>query len=94
MEAAQASLTVAGSDAKGPRRTAAEVQNLVADGDADGGLPRTGNTPKGRFWIGNARPGMIGRGYPASPLRIMRSIHGCIYRMGRPVKCFLSACHT
>jgi hypothetical protein len=41
-------------------------------------------TPKGRFWIGNAPPGTIGRGYPALPLRIMCSIHGCIYRNGAP----------
>ena len=51
-------------------------------------------TPKGRFWIGNAPPGRLAESYPALPLRIMCSIHGYIYGIGLPVKCFLSVCHT
>ena len=73
---------------------AAEVQNLVANGYADGGLHRTLENAKGQVLDRECTTGTIGRGYPALPLRIMCSIHGCIYRMGLPVKCFLSACHT
>ena len=71
-----------------------EVQYLVADGYANGGLPDTLEDPKGQVLDGECATRNIGRGYPALPPRIMCSIHGCIYGMGFPVKCFLSACHT
>ncbi len=97
-------LSVAGgtsfSGLRGERRqqagvaAAAEIQYLVANGYADGGLRCTLEYAKGQVLDRKCATGTIGRGYPALPLRIMCSIHGCIYRMGLPVKCFLSACHT
>ena len=95
MAAAQASLVAAGSDARQAGvAAAAQVQYLVSDGYADGGLVATLEYAKGQVLDRECATGAIGRGYPALPLRIMCSIHGCIYRMGLPVKCFLSACHT
>ena len=39
---------------------AAEIQYLVANGYADGRAALAlWNTPKGRFWIGNAQPGRL-----------------------------------
>ncbi len=73
---------------------AAEIQYLVANGYADGGLRCTLEYAKGQVLDRKWATGTIGGGYPALPLRIMCSIHGCIYRRGLPVKCFLSACHT
>ena len=61
---------------------APEVQYLVANGYADGGLPCTLEDPKGQVLDGECATRTIGRGYPALPLRIMCSIHGCIYEWG------------
>ena len=89
MAAAQASAQDAGSRPA----AAAEIQNLVSDGNADSGPGCPRKHAEGQVLDGECA-GAIGRGYPAPALWIVRIIHGYIYGMGRPVKCFLSACHT
>ena len=56
----------------------AEVQYLVPNGYADGGLHCPLEYAKGQVLNRECATGTIGRGYPALPLRIMCSIHGCI----------------
>ena len=63
----------------------AEIQYLVANGNTDGGLRFTLEYAKGQVLDRECATGTIGRSDPALPLRIMCSIHGCIYRMGLPV---------
>ena len=74
---------------------AAEIQYLVANGYADGGLRCTLEYAKraGSGYKMGHRDDWSGlRG--ALPPATTCSIHGCIIGAGLPVKCFLSACHT
>ena len=78
MVAAQASTVPAGSGPKQSRATA-KIQNLVADGNPNRGPRSPGKHAKGQVLDRECVAGAIGGENPALPLRIMRSIHGCIY---------------
>ncbi len=76
-----------------PRATA-KIQNLVSDSNPNRSPRSPRKHAKGQVLDRECVAGAIGGKNPALPLRIMRSIHGYIYGIGFPVKCFFSACHT
>ena len=75
-------------------RAAVQIEDLVSDRNPNRGPQWPRKHAKRQVLNWERATGAIGRSHPALTLRIMRIIHRYIYKIGLPVKRFLSACHT